>query len=404
MKKPHFSHGFLLFYVALIATAFLANQFVFHENSGLSSSGILALSIAQSSLTGIYGEVFSTQVSAKYIYFSLLISQASGIGFLSYLLWLYWKLCKQKTDQFTIKEALRLTLKVILLSELVLFAYFFYTLSGDVNGLNLQGRSLTALVLSVGAITNSGFTFIDTLNLNHIIRQNYILQIGIIVGSTFGGLGIFVIDELFNPKNLRKRLENPEIDWSLITKISVFGAAILMLIFSFIFYVKAGAFQQDHNILESVIASFYEITSARGLGYDSIDNPTNIFRSIATLISAGPFSSGGGFTLLTVILIYSLFLKKHKKTIEFNALNQLTKNLLIIGLASFIILLFTHWIIEISSGNPFTISKYIEIFTMNKIVRAPHTVWYTDILNGITNMIGRLVFIIACFITLKQKS
>ena len=77
-------------------------------------------------------------------------------------------------------------------------------------------------------------------------------------------------------------------------------------------FLKLSADQYSINNL-----SIYEISTARGFGSSLSENDLNLGSKLlhwfVSLIGSGPFSTGGGLTLLTIIWIYSLIWKNHKK-------------------------------------------------------------------------------------------
>ena len=401
MKRPPFFHGFLIFYFALIAGTYLGNQFLFHENFTISSSGLLVLSIAQSSLTGIIGPVLSQNISAAYIYFSLIITQLGGIGLLTYLLFLYWQLFHPNMPQHSIKAAFLLTIKVTVIVETCLFIFFLYALSGSDTNQSVYNQILPSLMLSIHSFNNAGLPFVESVSQLDSITHSFILQLGIIGGNTMGGLGIFVIDELLNPINLRRRLADPKIDWSPITKLSLFGGAFILLIFSCHFYIhEKGALLGDFQLIDSIIASIYETSSARGFGY-SLFNSLQI-NEIVALFGAGTFTTGGGFTLVIIMPILSFFMKNHLKSMDWEIIAKLAKNLIIYFLISLCVASLIFLLIKNTTDSQYSFSKLMNTLNTNQLSVSHSISGSNSLFLGIVNIIGRLSFVVACIITLKQ--
>ena len=268
MKKPQPIAGFFMIYFGLIVISFSVYSILYSEAFvSLSTSSNFSYSIALSSLTQIKGDAFHPGLSGAFLLFSLIITQISGIALLSYLLWFYWKLFGDRGEkEYSIIRAFKLTILISFISELILFLFFLYAIPVELTDFSIQKKSLAALSLSINSFNNAGFTHIDQFFDQGILEQNFILQIGILGGSLIGSLGIFVIYELFSPLKLRARLADPTIDWSFITKISVYGVILLLLIGSGMFFLlESSNILKEKNIVESVIASMYEITGARVL-------------------------------------------------------------------------------------------------------------------------------------------
>lgn len=368
-----------------------------------SFSELLTYSIAQASLIHFNDNAISASITDYYILFQILVTQAAGILFLSFLLWLYRRLISRGTNDQSIKDAVRLTIKVSLLVELILLLFFMYAIPIEFANTGFFDKLLAALMLSVNSFNNAGLSYLNQFLIPGTVQQSFIIQIGVIAGSTLGSLGIFVIDELLSPKNLRYRLKHPEVDWSLFSKLSIFGAVFIFIVFSGIFYLneKKGVLS-ELNLVESIIASAFETSSARGFGY-SLYNYSNVsFNSFVTLFGAGPFSTGGGFTLLSLAAIFSVFVKRHLRYFEWICLKKLSKNLFIYLFIS--ICIFSLVYIALSGfANP-DINKFDLwlILSTNQMEIPANAPWYIHLFISIMNITGRMSFIVASYITLSQ--
>jgi len=226
MKKSGLKYGFFLIFFGLILFCLIGNQFILREQFfDLSISQKLLYSISQTSLIQFEGIQFNSSLSSGYLVYSLVITQLSGLFFLSFLLWFYWKLFRVKEVNCNFWSAFRLTIKITFVAEISLFLFFLYAIPIELVNNDISDKIFAALLLAINSFNNAGLAQIDRLIYPNLLNANFILQIGIIFGSSLGSFGIFVIDELFSPRNLRKRLANPDIDWLLITKISIYGAS-----------------------------------------------------------------------------------------------------------------------------------------------------------------------------------
>ena len=419
-----------MIFSGLIAVSFMANQFFFpasptgvHEVFASSNSALnLSCAVALSSLTHIDGSIFNNNLPMSYLVFSLVISQISGIAILSWLLWFYWKLFGNKKEKEYarlparqgIRKAIRLTVVISLLIESLLFLFFMYSIPVEITDYSLQKKLIAALSLAINSFNNAGFPLWQQVLDHGFLEQNFVLQIGIIGGTVLGSLGIFVIYELLSPIKLRERLNDYTIDWSFITKVSVYGTIFILILFSCIFYfIESNAYLKEKNIIESVIASIYEITSARGFGFYLADNVQYNFTSAIKLfvatVGAGPFSTGGGLTLFSLVWMYSLVWKlrgislpRRQAGMDFIIANSIAKNLIIYSLVAFSIPTFLLFIIDSESTAYNSFMSQLELFTTNRMVLKASSDLTVDLIKSFTVIAGRIGFVIACFITLRQ--
>ena len=268
MRKPANLFGFMVVYVGLILIYYLITQLVFPLEF-ISGNNSLLNSIAKISLIETSGYTLIT--TSTFILITIAFTQLSGLLWLTALLWFYWELF-QTENKRSLKDAFLLTVKVSFICEAVLLIFFLYSIPIESVEGNFIQKFLAALMLSINSFNNAGLSHINQLMLPNSIQSSFILQLGIIGGSTLGSFGIFVLYELFAPINLRHRLANPETDWSLITKVSLFGFAGLVLISSglFFFYEKNYALE-GKNLTEAIITSVFEISSSRGFGYSIVE-------------------------------------------------------------------------------------------------------------------------------------
>ena len=370
----------------------------------ISGNNSILNSIATISLIGTQTD--SIFAPTSFILITVLFTQLSGFLWLTILLWYYWILF-QNENKHSIKDAFFLTVKVSFICEAALLIFFLYSIPIEsVNG-SFPQKFLAALTLSINSFNNAGLSHISQIMLQGSIKSSFILQIGIIGGSTLGSLGIFVLYELFAPTNLRHRLVNPETNWSLITKISLFGFAVIALISSglFFFYEKNYAFE-DKNLTEAIITSIYEISSSRGFGYSivgNISNPSGIVLILTSLVAGGPFSTGGGITLISLVWMYSYFIKKESQSLHLNIVNQIAHTLIAYSIITFAIFTTTRYIIYDNAFQELLYEQWM-LFSTNKYIISPSSSWVSELIKGATIISGRIGFVIACYLTLRKTN
>lgn len=293
---------------------------------------------------------------------TILLTQFGGLLFLSIALYLYWYLTGKNASKSMVSKAFFTSLKISCIAEGGLFIFFLYATFLMLEGHTMPEKLLTAFSLAVYSFNNAGF-FLHFLGQDALqVENHFLVQIGIVGGSLLGSLGIFVLAELFTPARLRERLQHPEIDWSWITKIAVFGTIGIMGAGIALYYLFAHVeLMQEKNFMESVIYSGLEIIRARGFGFDATTltykGTAGIVQLIVSIIGAGPLATGGGFTMLSLGLMHSVYAKNALKSMDIKVLLLLTRNLIKYIMAVFLLLAVLGWIF-LSSG---ITTNYLEI-------------------------------------------
>ena len=403
MKKSGGFSSIIGIYLVAILCSFLINQLFFRDIYA-SSNQMLLDAIARFSLVAL--DQSGYQMSTTFMVYSLICTQLAGTLWLTALLWCYWKIFDRINGK-DLKDALLLTLKVSMIVEGFLFIFFLYAVSGIDTTLLLQQKIIAALSLSINSFHNAGITHLDVLLSKEELQLNTVIQIGIVAGTLFGQLGIFVIDELFSPVKLRYRLAYPQTDWSFITKVAVFGAAAVLGIFSLLFFFwEQQVALASRNLMEGLIASIAEVSSYRGFGYQFVENTSIGSKSIlfiANLFGSGPFTTGGGFTLLIFPgLIYLLSSKNKDKDLRRSYL--LSKNLVIYTIASFTIVAIATYFVQDNHEAYDMIYRQWLMFSSNRFLWNEAAITNLhSIIDIITIMLGRISLVFACFLTLRKN-
>ena len=403
MKKPDYIIGFIGIYLLAIFLDFLINDFLFSDFFG-SGTEKLIKAVAQFSLVNFDKD--NSEISSSYLFYSLIVTQLAGIMWLTIFLWCYRKLFDQ-TNPHSLKDTLYVTLKVSIIIEVVLFLFFLYAIPGDYVNQSFSQRLLTALTLSVNSFNNAGISHLDQILGNDMMQSSYVLQLGVIGGSALGNLGIFVINELFAPTNLRHRLAHPNTDWSFITKISVFGGSAIILIGSLLFFInEQNAAFTDKNLMESIIGSIFEVNSSRGFGYYLYENcgsTSEVILIITNMLGSGPFSTGGGLTILFFpALLYLLSGKNHKYGPNLKLSYILVKNLVLYSILVFAFVTVAKYFLDDSHHILNILHNQWMMFSSNTVS------WkgsgnLSSMVDVATITFGRISFIVACYMTWKKK-
>ena len=300
-------------------------------------------------------------------------------------------------------QAVRLTLTVTLICESALFIFFLYGIPSELTNHSIYQKILAALSLSIQSFNNAGISHAKNLFEEGILESSFIIHIGIIGGTILGNLGIFVIIDLFSPVRLRERLANPQIDWSFITKTTFFGSVLILITFTTIYYfTSAASVFSDKNVLESISYLLMEGVCARGFG-SSISTMLTPFQEIIkvlySLFGAGPFSTGGGIGLLSFMFVFGLMKNKNGKGSSIKSSINITKNWFLISL----FILGVSALISYSLQDNNRLVDLAFIYTSNHLNGiATNESTIMTILKSFLSILGRLSFVFACIMTIKQ--
>lgn len=406
MNRIPVIYGLLLAYLVLISACFIGIHYGFShvfENSTLSNSWLYSTSLVN--LTNFDTKGFISAPLSFHV-FSLIISQTSAVIILSSLLWLCWQLFgNEKEKYFSIFKAFQLTILVNLICESGLFLFFMYAIPQELAGNNFTQKLLAAISLAVYSFNNAGISQANDLFEAGVLESEFILQVGLIGGTIMGNLGIFVIIDLLSPVNLRKRLANPETDWCFLTKVSVFGAAFVLISFSVIYFLTSDALTfSDKNILESISFMLIEGVGARGFG-DFMEGNQSFLHQIIKLgysfFGAGPFSSGGGAGLLMFVFVISLVKGNQITSINSKRSKLIIRNWLLFSLT--ILVFFTLFGFAVNGESRFM--DFAFIFNSHQLSHdSTEDSVIITVLKCASSIFGRLSFIIACLITIKHRN
>ena len=409
MLKPKPIFGFFLSYGFLILICFLGCILFFPEAFiSLDTESILSYAVSVTSLTHTNIPIVGNS-NVRLIIFSVFVTQISGILFLTYLLFYCWQLFGSTAEKkYTFSKALTSTIAVSLVVEVGLFLFFMYGIPKGITDDSLNNKVLAALSLAINSFNNAGFSWWPQVIDHGFLAQNFIIQIGIIGGSVLGSLGVFVIYDLFSPKKLRERLNDSNLDWSFISKVSLFGASFILISGSLSYYIiESHRLLLESNLIESVFASIYEICSSRGFGLSLFENSeygtTNNLRTAISILGGGPFSTACGLTVMMFAGFILIFQKKDQKTAVHKTAISLSKNLLYYQVICFSLLYISMLLTgsEISWLN--TLNNQLSAFTNTSLNYAPSNGAEKFIQIG-TVIFGRVGFIMACFLTLRQRN
>jgi potassium uptake TrkH family protein len=216
------------------------------------------------------------------------------------------------------KQLLRKVVFITLLVEFTGFLLIFFSWDEEIsNAEQLFSSSgdkiFHSIFHAISAFCNAGFsTFTDGmyntgLKTQRLYAVHFILSWLVI----FGGLGFTVIEDVFHPKNIRKRLITPWKRLTHNTAITLRFSFILISVGTIAFMIFEFQQLRDRTIIEAFITAFFQSIVTRTAGFNSMNfahlqNATIILCIFLMFIGAGSGSTGGGIKVTTfVIILYS---------------------------------------------------------------------------------------------------
>jgi hypothetical protein len=335
--------------------------------------------------------------------FSAIITLISSWLFHAILLWLVWQLFGNSSERlFTADKSFASAGLVVLLCELVLAAFFLYAIPSELTSGSFTQKMLAACTLSINAFNNAGFSNWNYFFDEDILAGNFMIQVGVIGGSVLGSLGIYVLIELCSPIKLRQRLANPSIDWSFLTKMSLFGTAAVLILYSALqILIGNGEEFADKNVLESLSSILMKGVSVRGFGWDFIhqSGDSGLLHAAFTFFGAGPFATGGGATILLFVFLYGIIQGKKHISFQINVISKIVK----IWMILFMIFLSVMFFITIIGNSGSSLADLFYLYTNHHLQISAGENALSVILKSMGMIAGRMSFIAACIIVINQK-
>jgi trk system potassium uptake protein len=154
---------------------------------------------------------------------------------------------------------------------------------------------------SVSAFNNAGFA-LYTSNLE-ILVSDIVANIDIMLLIIIGGIGFPVISEIFSYRKTRKFSLHAKVVF-LVTGILIFGGALVFFLFEF----KNPASIGGKPLGTQLLASFFQVVSARTAGFNTINigkltQSSLFFLTLLMFIGASPGGTGGGIKTTTFAVV-----------------------------------------------------------------------------------------------------
>ena len=252
------------------------------------------------------------------------------------------------------RKILRSIIKWSILIELAGSILLFFSWEDVIPFKNEEGKIFSSVFHAISAFNNAGFSLFSD-NLYEVGKHNLIgFQLVISLLVITGGLGFFVLQDLFGISNIRQRFNFKWKSYHVSTKITLRMSGILLLAGTITFFIlEYNNTLSGKDFLDATVVSFFQSVTTRTAGFNTVDiaslsKPVLFLFLILMFIGAGSGSTGGGIKVSTFALtlrsaISTIRGKEHvdffKKNIPYDIVNKaytiLIYALSIIGVSTF---------------------------------------------------------------------
>lgn len=361
MEYKYVRYIFLGYVIIIFLGAIILSLPICHK-SGLSFIDALFTATSATCVTGLI--VTSTSESFTFLgeLIILFLIQIGGMGYMTlvivFFLFIRHKLnidekrvVKQSLELPNlhviglVKKILVVVLSIELIGAVILFTQFLYKY-------NVLDSLWLGLFHSVSAFNNAGFSLFTDNLIGY--QSNTISLITICFLVIFGGLGYFVLLEIYENRKFSKR-------FTIHTRIMIYGTIILiiagMLLFLSIEWNNPKTFG-NLSVYDKILNALFLSINFRTSGFNSIDigslkESSLFFSTLLMMTGAGQGSTAGGIkiTTIAILIITAIYILKEsnqqpsifKRTIEQKVIN---KALAIIISSSFFVLLAALILVE----------------------------------------------------------
>ena len=219
-----------------------------------------------------------------------------------------------------LKNILKWTIYIEVIGGILLYLSW-----GSIPFANQGERAFSSVFHSISAFNNAGFSLFSD-NLYQIGIQNMVaFQLIIAVLVIAGGLGFFVLQDIFGVRKIRERFRFRWKEYSIMTRISIRMTFILLLVGAIgFFFLEQETTLANKDIGNQVLTAFFQSVSTRTAGFNTVNigilsTPVLMLFMLLMFIGAGSGSTGGGIKITTfaVAIKASLATIRGKNYVDF---------------------------------------------------------------------------------------
>ncbi|WP_255594153.1 TrkH family potassium uptake protein [Pontibacter sp. HSC-14F20] len=253
----------------------------------------------------------------------LMLVQLGGLGILTFATFFATLMrqgigIKQHVAMFEIMESESLFSTKHLLRKLVVMTFsieaigaviIFMTWGQEVQFESLGSKIFFSIFHAVSAFCNAGLSLFPEGLYTEPVRFSYVMHLIVAGLIIFGGIGFPTIFDVLSPQSMRARLDTPWKNWKLLSRITIYTSAGLIILGTVGFFLLEYFNTLAHlNFAEAIVTSFFQSVTTRTAGYNTVDIsaltvPTLLLFIFLMFIGASPGSTGGGIKTTTFLII-----------------------------------------------------------------------------------------------------
>ncbi|WP_187261914.1 TrkH family potassium uptake protein [Pontibacter beigongshangensis] len=210
---------------------------------------------------------------------------------------------------FSTKGLLRKLIILTLIIEAIGAVVIFMTWGPEAKFTNLGNKIFYSVFHAVSAFCNAGFSLYPEGLYTVPLRKSYVLHLMVAILVIVGGIGFPTILDVLSPKAMRQRMDAPWQNWKLLSRITIYTSAALLLFGTVFFFLLEYFNTLSHlSFVEALITSFFQSVTTRSSGFHTVDMsalsvPTLLIFIILMFIGASPGSTGGGIKTTTFLVV-----------------------------------------------------------------------------------------------------
>lgn len=234
------------------------------------------------------------------------------------------------------KSLLRNILKWTLIIEIVGSVLLFFSWE-DIEFASRGDKIFSSIFHSISAFNNGGFSLFSD-NLLMIGEKNMQMFQLIIMGLILaGGIGFFVLQDIFGVRKIQERFRFRWKEYSVMTRITMRMTFILIGIGTVgFFFLEQETALKSKEIGEQILTAFFQSVSTRTAGFNTVDMsvlsvPILMLFMMLMFIGAGSGSTGGGIKITTFAIVIKAsiatirgknYVEFFKRTIPYSVVNR----------------------------------------------------------------------------------
>lgn len=208
--------------------------------------------------------------------------------------------------------------------ELIGAILMYFTWSPYMHFHGFGEKVFFSLFHSVSAFNNAGFALFSNNIWESSVRYSYNLQL-VIAGLIFlGGIGFFVLQDMFSPVRIRERMKFKWKGLAIGSKVAIQTSLVLIILGAVAFYfIERDNSLKGYSWYGIVVTSVFQSVTTRTAGFNSVDmvrlgQPIILIFMFLMFVGASPGSTGGGIKTTTfALLLRSVYTTiKGKKNVE----------------------------------------------------------------------------------------